>query len=238
MRLIALVSLALLFVTCSSTNEEKEVMLVEDISMQQEQMIDFQPTKKHSSLYDKLKKSKYLRDPNKMHIQAGRELGILPFRKNADFLAVRDSILENEFLFYLEDGEYYRKKKMSHSYPYLTKETIELIEELSKRFQENLLKKGQCNYSLLITSALRTEESQRKLRGRNRNATRDTTSHLFGASFDVSYWDFYRNSDGAIHRYKNLQKILTNTIKEMRNEKKCLVIKETGHYCFHITVMQ
>ena len=33
-------------------------MLVEDISMQQEQMIDFQPMKKHSSLYDKLKKSR------------------------------------------------------------------------------------------------------------------------------------------------------------------------------------
>lgn len=213
-------------------------MQVEDMSIEQEQVIASHYINKHCSLYDNLKSSRYLRDPNKMHIQAGRELGIVPFRKNADFLAVRDSILDNGILFYLEDGEYYRKKKMSHSYPYLTQEAIDLIKELSERFQENLEKKGQENYSLLITSALRTEESQKKLRRRNRNATRDTTSHLFGASFDISYWDFYRNSDGEIYRYKNLQRILTETIKEMRNEKKCLVIKETGHYCFHITVMQ
>ena len=226
------------FCACTSSSEENEVMQVEECIMHQEQTIEIHNCRKHSSLYDKLKKSRYLRDPNKLHIQAGRELGIDFFRKNADFLAIRDSILENEILFYLEDGEFYRKKKMSHSYPYLTKEAIDLIKELSERFQVNLQKKGQENYSLLITSALRTEESQKKLRRRNRNATKDTTSHLFGASFDVSYWDFYRNSDGEICRYKNLQKILTNTIKEMRNEKKCLVIKETGHYCFHITVMQ
>lgn len=234
-----LIGVLLLFSFCACTSsEEKEVMQVEELSMQQEQTIDFERNKKHSSLYGKLKRSRYLRDPNKMHIRAGKELGIEPFRKNADFLAVRDSILSNEILFYLEDGEFYRKKKMSHSYPYLTKEAIDLIKELSERFQKNLEKKEQENYSLLITSALRTEESQKKLRRSNRNATKDTTSHLFGASFDVSYWDFYRNSNGEIYRYKNLQKILTNTIKELRNEKKCLVIKETGHYCFHITVMQ
>lgn len=237
MRQLIGVLLLFSFWACTSS-EENEVMQVEEFSMHKEQTIDFEQIKKHSSLYDNLKKSRYLRDPNKLHIQAGRELGIEPFRKNADFLAVRDSILSNEILFYLEDGEFYRKKKMGHSYPYLTKEAIDLIKELSERFQKNLEKKGQENYSLLITSALRTEESQKKLRRSNRNATKDTTSHLFGASFDVSYWDFYRNSNGEIYRYKNLQKILTNTIKEMRNEKKCLVIKETGHYCFHITVMQ
>ena len=137
-----LIGVLLLFSFCACTSsEEKEVMQVEELSMQQEQTIDFERNKKHSSLYGKLKRSRYLRDPNKMHIRAGKELGIEPFRKNADFLAVRDSILSNEILLYLEDGEFYRKKKMSHSYPYLTKEAIDLIKELSERFQKNLEKK-------------------------------------------------------------------------------------------------
>lgn len=127
---------------------------------------------------------------------------------------------------------------MKHSYPYLTPEAVHLLEEISTRFNEKLKQKNMPEYSLQLTSCLRTMESQSGLRRKNRNATRDTSSHVFGASFDISYWEFYRNSDGRVYQYKVLQNVLSKTIKEIRNEKKCLVIKETGQFCFHCTVLR
>jgi hypothetical protein len=195
--------------------------------------------RKSCSLYKGLKRSHFLRDPNKMHIRTGMEMGMKkPFRKNADFLAVRDSILGNNILKYVEDGVYYKKKEMRYSYPYLIPEAIVLLDEISTRFHEKLMKKNMNSYSLQVTSCLRTMESQSQLRNSNLNATKDTTSHCFGASFDISYWEFIENETGELRRYRNLQKILTQTIREIRNEKKCLVIKETGQFCFHCTVIQ
>lgn len=193
---------------------------------------------KRYSLMSELGKSYFLRDPNKMHIFAGHEMGIEPFRKNADFLAVRDSILRDSILVFVNDSTHYRKKKMFYSYPYLTKETKQLIVDISERFHQKLEEKNMGDYSILVTSCLRTLESQSTLCSSNLNATRDTTSHAFGATFDLSYWEFYNNTTNQVVRYKNLQNLLHKVIKDVRNEKKCLVIKETGQFCFHCTVIQ
>lgn len=196
------------------------------------------PRHRWSQLYS-LKKSRFLRDPNKMHIAAGKEMGLNPpYRKNADFLAERDSLVACGALIYVPDSTYYVKKSAKYSYPYLTPEAFRVLNELSDRFQQKLKEKKQPAYSLYLTSALRTEESQRKLRKGNKNATRDTTSHLYGASFDISYWEFLRNSNRRAYSYKHIQNILTKTVSEMRNENKFLVIKENGQFCFHITVIQ
>lgn len=186
-----------------------------------------------------LGRCRFLRDPNKLHISAGKAVGLNPhFRKNADFLADRDSLLECGALVYVPDTIGYRKKSAKYSYPYLTPEAYNVLNELSDRFQQKLKARRQPAYSLYLTSCLRTEESQIRLRKGNKNATKDTTSHLYGASFDISYWEFVRNSTGRASSYKHIQNILAKTISEMREEKKFLVIKENGQFCFHITVIQ
>ena len=196
------------------------------------------PRHRWSQIYS-LKKSRFLRDPNKMHIAAGKEMGLNPpYRKNADFLADRDSLVACGALVYVPDSTYYVKKTAKYSYPYLTPEAFKVLNELCDRFQQKLKEKKQPAYSLYLTSALRTEESQKRLRKGNKNATRDTTSHLYGASFDISYWEFLRNSNRRAYSYKHIQNILTKTVSDMRNENKFLVIKENGQFCFHITVVQ
>lgn len=196
------------------------------------------PKRRWSQLYS-LKKCRFLRDPNKMHIAAGKEMGLNPaYRKNADFLAERDSLVECGALIYVPDSTYYVKKSAHYSYPYLTPEAFKVLNELSDRFQQKLKERKQPAYSLYLTSALRTEESQKRLRKGNKNATRDTTSHLYGASFDISYWEFLRNSNRRAYSYRHIQNILTKTVSEMRNENKILVIKENGQFCFHITAIQ
>lgn len=195
--------------------------------------------KKRWSQMSSLKRSRFLRDPNKLHISAGKEMGLNPhYRKNADFLAERDSMVECGALVFVPDSTYYVKKPAKYSYPYLTPEAFKVLNELSERFQQKLKEKKQPAYSLYLTSCLRTEESQIRLRKGNKNATRDTTSHLFGASFDISYWEFLRNTDRRAYSYKHIQNILTKTVSEMRNENRFLVIKENGQFCFHITAIQ
>lgn len=196
------------------------------------------PVRKVWSKIHTLKRSRFLRDPNKLHIAAGKEMGLEGYRKNADFLAERDSLVECGAIVYIPDSTFYRKKSAKYSYPYLTPEAFRVLNELSERFQKKLKEKKQPPYSLYITSCLRTEESQTRLRRGNRNATRDTTSHMFGASFDISYWEFLRNSNGRAYSYRHIQNILTKTVSEMRNENKFLVIKENGQFCFHITAIQ
>ena len=106
------------------------------------------------------------------------------------------------------------------------------------RFNDNLKAKRQKEYAIYVTSALRTDESQCRLFRRNKNATRSTTSHLYGTTFDISYMDFFRNEDEQVIQYKNIQDILTQTMREMRSEKCCLVMREHKQQCFHITVIQ
>ncbi len=248
--IIPLIAIILLFGSCESPREkvdkveEKVVTAVEEVIDDEIDVIDdfeefIEDESEHCTVYSKLRTSRNLRDPNKMHIKTGREVGMHePFRKNADFLAVRDSLLQCGKLQFVDDGLFYRKKRMKHSYPYLTPEAINLLQEISVRFNENLKKRKLPEYSLQLTSCLRTMESQNGLRKKNKNATRDTSSHVFGASFDISYWEFYRNKDGRLCQQKYLQNILSKTIREIRNEKRCLVIKETGQFCFHCTVLR
>lgn len=249
---VILCSFGLTYIVCSCDSsiskadkvEEKVVNVVEDVIDEDIEAIDdfeefIEDESDHCTVYSNLRNTRNLRDPNKLHIKTGKEVGLSePFRKNADFLAVRDSILQSGKLIFVDDGVFFRKKTMKHSYPYLTPEAVHLLEEISTRFNEKLKQKNMPEYSLQLTSCLRTMESQSGLRRKNRNATRDTSSHVFGASFDISYWEFYRNSDGRVYQYKVLQNILSKTIKEIRNEKKCLVIKETGQFCFHCTVLR
>ena len=98
----------------------------------------YRPKRRWSQIYS-LKKSRFLRDPNKMHIAAGKEMGLNPpYRKNADFLAERDSLLECGALVYVPDSTYYVKKTAKYSYPYLTPEAFKVLNELCDRFQQKL----------------------------------------------------------------------------------------------------
>ena len=250
-RLILLLCLAI-FASCGEDSVQEKVepvMVLSDSIADPDKIVDIVEEEpklldkvhvKFVSFFDKIRPNKVLRDPNRLHIEAGREMGLeQPFRKDADFLAVRDSILENQILLYVEDDTFFRKKRMYHSYPYLTKEAIQLLKELGSEFDKQVKKKRlKDEYALQLTSCLRTLQSQERLRHNNNNATLDTTSHAFGASFDVSYWDFYRKKDGKLCQYKVLQNCMEKAVKSLHNEKKCLVIKETGQYCFHFTVIQ
>ena len=88
-----------------------------------------------------------------------------------------------------EDGKTYKLKALTHSYPYMVPAAVELLGELGDRFEAKLGELGIQPYYMMISSVLRTKESQNGLGRRNRNAT-TVSAHIYGTTFDISYKEF------------------------------------------------
>jgi len=236
----------LFLVGCESKNQMIEREPVEKIRVLESDTIPLyeeDQTKEIASAtceyFESIESTSKLRDKNTTHLLFAQHIGLdYGYKKDKAFLQAKDSLVKNGLLVPLHDCKYYKMKEMEHSFPFLTPEAVSLLEEIGMRFNDNLKAKGQKEYAIYVTSALRTDESQRRLFRRNKNATRSTTSHLYGTTFDISYMDFFRNEDEKIIQYKNIQDILTKTMREMRSEKCCLVMREHKQQCFHITVIQ
>jgi hypothetical protein len=188
--------------------------------------------------YGKIKVDWY-RDYNALHLHYAKHLGIEPFKSDKAFRASIDELLKQKKLKKIKSNRYYTVQYLTHSHPYLTPLTIELLEDIGKRFNQKLVNEGMGRYSYQISSVLRTKESQRRLRGVNRNATPNTTSHLYGTTIDIPYetvikrplpWVRVEVADAKAI------KLLSKAIGELRMEGRCVVVTEKFEKCFHITV--
>lgn len=129
----------------------------------------------------------------------------------------------------------YRVDTMYHSEPYLIPEATLLLQYISLRFnelmQEHHPDKG--HYKIIVTSALRTEASERRLRRVNRNAT-DTSCHMYGTTFDISA-QRYEHPSGCDTVVDYCKEMLARALYELRYEGLCYVKYERSS-CFHITL--
>lgn len=78
------------------------------------------------------------------------------------------------------------------------------LDILGYRFHDALTEAGLPPVRYAISSAYRSAEYQRKLRRKNRNATRSTSSHEFGTTYDITYRRFFGMTEHAVdyHRYR------------------------------------
>lgn len=127
-----------------------------------------------------------------------------------------------------DSGKGYRVDSLAYSFPYITPESKEVLEELGKAY-EALAGPG---YYFTITSATRTEEQQKSLKRRNRNATDGESSHSYGVSFDISYIRFNGVREWNQQEQKNLETVLNH----FQQTGKIYVIKERRQSCYHVTV--
>jgi uncharacterized protein YcbK (DUF882 family) len=134
----------------------------------------------------------------------------------------------------VKSGNKYLVDRMTYSYPYVTKETRILLDEIGKRFREKTSQKGLNGSRFIVTSMTRKAESIKTLRRYNRNASANSP-HLYGNAFDISYkrisvrkW-VLTNCD-----QKFLKEALAEVIWQLREEKKCWATYEKGQSCFHI----
>ncbi len=134
----------------------------------------------------------------------------------------------------VKSGNGYLVDRMTYSYPYVTKDTRILIDEISRRFRGKTLQKGLKGSRFIITSMTRKSENVKILRKKNLNASLNSP-HLYGNAFDISYkrilarkW-VLTNCDK-----KYLKEALAEVIWELRCEKKCWATYEKGQSCFHV----
>lgn len=180
------------------------------------------------------------RDINAVHLKHARANGIDPIVKDKEVEEIGVKLIKRGKLKKLEDTRYYKVDKLSHSHPYLTPETIDMLNLLGKRFHQKLAEKKMGKYKFRVSSVLRTHESQKRLSRSNINATSDS-SHLYGTTLDIGWKKIYKETFwGGKHLVADgpAIKILSETIGELRKEGHLVVITEMKEACFHITYVQ
>ena len=131
---------------------------------------------------------------------------------------------------------FYSVDTMYHSKPYLLPEAVLLLDYIAHRFDqlmdEHYPQIGR--HKVIVTSALRTEQSEQRLRRVNRNAT-DTSCHIYGTTFDLSAQRYEHIASGRDTVVDACKQMLALALYELRYEGLCYVKYERGS-CFHITL--
>ncbi|WP_111669619.1 DUF5715 family protein [Algoriphagus litoralis] len=169
-------------------------------------------------------KGRIKKDTYEDHLIAAEETGVGTI-KDEDQLF---NLVCGNFLVEAKVGIGYKVEQLTHSFPYMTPNSKKVLEELGAAFQAL---SGEGNY-FTITSATRTEEQQKNLKRRNRNAADGNSSHSFGVSFDISYIRF----NGIREWNQKAQKNLETVLNHFQQTGKIYVIKERKQSCYHVTV--
>jgi len=182
-----------------------------------------------------------LKDKNEVHLASAQRLGIQPYSSNGEFEEkVKKQLVWGKLEELDSVAQTYRLKNLTHSYPYLVPKAVDLLDEIGARFQARLAASNLPPYYMMISSVLRTLESQQGLGKRNSNATRSISSHVYGTSFDISYKEFLplheKKAPEGYCRHDMMRHPLAEVLTEMSEEGKCRVVREVKQACFHITV--
>jgi uncharacterized protein YdiU (UPF0061 family) len=135
----------------------------------------------------------------------------------------------------LRTCEAYYLDDLTHSMPYLVPKAHKLLKDIGMAFRDSLKARGGGNYRIKVTSVLRTPALVKQLRRRNRNAV-DTSAHLFGTTFDISYLKFICDSIGVPRTQEDMKNLLGEVVEQMRQQERCFVKFERKQACYHITV--
>jgi hypothetical protein len=128
---------------------------------------------------------------------------------------------------YLIDG-------MTHSYPYITVESMTLLDEIARRFRKKTGKAGLKGSKFIVTSMTRTTEKMKGLKKSNGNIS-ENSPHMHGNAFDISYVRFsFRKLFVTECDKAFLKEALAEVIWELRQEKKCWATYERVQGCYHV----
>jgi hypothetical protein len=134
----------------------------------------------------------------------------------------------------VRSGSGYTVEKMTYSYPYVTRDSKELLDEIAVRLREKAAQKGLRGVKFYITSMTRRTDNVRKLRRFNGNASANSP-HLYGNAFDISYKRFiarkWRLTNCDI---RFLKEALAEVIWQLKSENKCWATYEKVQNCFHV----
>ena len=193
------------------------------------------------------------------HLEMADSLGVPPVSGEFE---LREHVRAGR-LVPIADGPYVQVRILEHSKPYVLPALLDRVEEVGRRFQEQLAEAGLPPYRLTVSSALRTADLQADLMTSNRNATSGTSSHEYGASVDLVYSRYSLRpsaadtlnvpfDDPAAPRAQRLATrwandlagtyddrlfgALARVLGQMQDEGRLLVLLEDEQPVFHITL--
>ncbi len=131
-------------------------------------------------------------------------------------------------------GNSYVVARMLFSYPYVTRNGKELIDEIASRLRDKSSQKGLNGVRFYITSMTRKTDNIKTLRRYNGNASANSP-HLYGNAFDISYKRFIARKWILTNCDKKfLKEALAEVIWQLRAENKCWATYEKVQNCFHV----
>lgn len=174
-------------------------------------------------------------DVQDVQIQAARRWGVQPVRNREEAEHYKDRLvyIAASPLYCIDD-------RLTHSIPYLVPRASELLSLIGRSYMDSLYVKGIPLHQVIVTSILRTEDDVARLQRRNGNAT-EQSCHLFGTTFDICYNRFSTVSPPGESQRRAVQNdtlkwVLSEVLRDIREQGRCYVKYEVKQGCFHITV--
>jgi len=173
-------------------------------------------------------------DTNAVQLAAAQKWGVSPVKNREDAESRKRELV------YIGSNPYYHVDPLYSSIPYLVPHAAALLQDIGEAFFDSLYVKGVPLHRIIVTSVLRSQEDVVKLRRRNGNAT-ENSCHLYGTTVDICYNRYETVSDpnGPARRAvrnDTLKWVLSEVLRDMREQKRCYIKYEVKQGCFHLTV--
>ena len=173
-------------------------------------------------------------DSNAVQLVAARRWGVKPVRDR------RDAEDRRSELVFMGASPYYRVDPLQASIPYLVPRASILLQDIGQAFFDSLQVKGVPLHRFIVTSVLRSQADVSRLRRYNPNAT-EQSCHLYGTTFDIAYnrYETVSDPDGPPRREvrsDTLKFVLSEVLRDMREQGRCYIKYEVKQGCFHMTV--
>ena len=173
-------------------------------------------------------------DTNGLQLTAANRWGVTPVVNREDAESRKRELV------YVGANPYYHVDPLYSSIPYLVPRAAVLLQDIGQAFFDSLYVKGVPLHKIIVTSVLRSQEDVAKLRRRNGNAT-ENSCHLYGTTFDICYnrYKTVENPDGPRRREvrnDTLKWVLSEVLRDLREQDRCYIKYEVKQGCFHMTV--
>ncbi|MBR4187957.1 MAG: hypothetical protein IKQ85_05750 [Bacteroidaceae bacterium] len=174
-------------------------------------------------------------DVQDVQIVAARKWGVRPVRDRQEAeRRRRELVYVGACPFFCIDSG------MTHSIPYLVPRASELLTAIGRSYLDSLYVKGIPLHRIIVSSVLRTEEDVNRLKERNGNAS-EQSCHRFGTTFDICYNRYSTVSPPGEPERRTVQNdtlkwVLSEVLRDIREQGRCYIKYERKQGCFHITV--
>lgn len=173
-------------------------------------------------------------DSNDVQLTSALANGISPLADRMEMERRKGSMV------FVGANPYYNMASLKRSVPYLVPKAAVLLQDIGRSFYDSLYVKHIPLHQLIVTSVTRTVEDVELLRGHNRNAT-ENSCHLYGTTFDICYNRYVTVQPPQAPTRRAVQNdtlkwVLSEVLRDMRQQQRCFVKYEVKQGCFHITV--